>query len=137
VLEPGTKFEVETDHVFLISSFGLDNPRAPWLLNGRSEPALLHWRAGQKHRTRLINITTAHTGLVSLSGPGGVAQWRALAKDGADLPASQALMQSAQQLTFAGETYDFEYRPEAPGTVWLEVENLARHLKVVQTIEIH
>lgn len=136
VLEPGTKFDVKTDHIFLISSFGLDDPKAPWLLNGRSQPALLHWRAGQKYRVRLINITSAHTGLVSLSGPSGVAQWRALAKDGADLPAPQAVMQSAQQLTFAGETYDFEYRPEAPGTVRLGVENLARHLKVVQTIDI-
>jgi hypothetical protein len=45
-------------------------------------------------------------------------------------------MQPAQQLTFASETYDFEYRPEAPGTVRLEVENLGRHMKVVQTIKI-
>jgi len=84
----------------------------------------------------LLSLFSAHTGLVSLAGPGGVAQWRALGKDGADLPASQAIMQPAQQLTFAGETYDLEYRPEVPGTVRLEVENLARHLKVVQTIEI-
>jgi len=28
VLEAGTKFDVETDHIFLISSFGLDDPKA-------------------------------------------------------------------------------------------------------------
>ena len=136
VVEPGTSFNPETDRVFVISSFGLRDLKAPWLLNGSSEPTTLHWQKGQTYRLRLINITTAHTGLVSLFGSVGLLRWRALAKDGADLPAVQVVIQPAQQLTFAGETYDFEYRPEATGSVRLEIENLARHLKIVQMIEI-
>ena len=45
--------------------------------------------------------------------------WRALAKDGADLPDEQATMRrAARQPVDVGETYDFEWRPE-PGNYLL------------------
>ena len=48
--------------------------------------------------------------------------WRAVAKDGADLPASQAVRRRAA-LTGPGETADFEYRPRTPGELWLTVDS--------------
>jgi hypothetical protein len=47
-------------------------------------------------------------------------QWRAVAKDGADLPSHQATMRAARVLMGPGETDDFEYTPLAPGMVRLE-----------------
>jgi len=38
-------------------------------------------------------------------------RWRAVAKDGADLPASQATARPARFRIFAGEIYDFELTP--------------------------
>jgi hypothetical protein len=42
-------------------------------------------------------------------------QWRALAKDGADLPSQQATTRDAVQVISVGETYDFEFSPKEPG----------------------
>ncbi|MGH8473826.1 MAG: hypothetical protein ACREVJ_15535, partial [Gammaproteobacteria bacterium] len=41
-------------------------------------------------------------------------KWRAVAKDGADLPAAQARMGPAQVRIGVGETYDFEFEPDRP-----------------------
>ncbi|MFN2433687.1 MAG: hypothetical protein ABR599_12905, partial [Gemmatimonadota bacterium] len=40
--------------------------------------------------------------------------WRAIAKDGADLPSEQATLQPSHLLTGPGETADFEFTPNAP-----------------------
>jgi len=42
-------------------------------------------------------------------------EWRAVAKDGRDLPPDQATMRPAQQQAGNGETYDFEFTPASPG----------------------
>ena len=47
--------------------------------------------------------------------------WRPIAKDGADLPAAQAVPRPAQQIVAVGETYDFEFAPSAPGDMQLEL----------------
>lgn len=48
--------------------------------------------------------------------------WRAVAKDGADLPAVQRVTRPAYLLTGPGETADFEFTPAAPGELRLEVK---------------
>ena len=136
VLEPGMKFDPATDVIFLASRGGLDGLKAPLLLNGSAEPATLHWRKGQRYRVRLINITTSNGAGFSLLGPAGLRQWRAVAKDGADLPSSQAVVKEARQSTLPGETYDFEYQPEHAGVLKLEVASPRLHMKMVQTIEV-
>ncbi|HUF12139.1 MAG TPA: hypothetical protein VMN78_03490, partial [Longimicrobiales bacterium] len=40
--------------------------------------------------------------------------WRALAKDGADLPIGKRAVGSAHVRLGVGETYDFEWTPERP-----------------------
>jgi hypothetical protein len=47
--------------------------------------------------------------------------WRAVAKDGADLPPAQAIEQAARQIIAVGETYDFEFEPKTKGDLRLEV----------------
>lgn len=135
VLEPGERFDPGSDQVFVVSRAGIE-PKAWSLLNGKADPPLLHWRRGQRYRVRLINIMSAGFATVSLAGASGPVQWRALAKDAADMPAAQAVLQDARQITWVGETYDFEYEPQVAGTLRLEIENDALHWKIVQPIEI-
>jgi FtsP/CotA-like multicopper oxidase with cupredoxin domain len=66
----------------------------------------------------------------------GPLQWRAMAKDGADLPHSQAMIKDAQQDLSSGEIYDFEYTPREPGRLRLEVVNSGLNSKIVQAIEV-
>jgi manganese oxidase len=139
VLDPGARFDASTDKIFILSRGGRDELTSARLLNGSPEPPTLHWRKGQRNRLRLINITPNNPALVSLIGPGGLVQWRAVAKDGADLPTTQAVMQSSQQVIWTGETYDFEYEPREPGGLRLQIENIPTAVipwKIVQPIEI-
>jgi len=140
VLEPGAQFDPANDHIFVVSRGGADEVTAPRLLNGRADdPPTLYWQRGQRNRLRLIDITANNPALFSLKGPGGLTQWRAVAKDGADLPANQAVMQDSQQILFSGETYDFEYESRESGSLRLEVGSnptAARRWKIVQRIEV-
>ena len=43
--------------------------------------------------------------------------WRAIAKDGADLPTERQVVGPAFQQVGNGETYDFEFTPSAPGSL--------------------
>ena len=140
VLEPGAQFDTANDHIFIFSRGGADDMKAPRLLNGSAhDPPTLYWHKGQSNRLRLIDITANNPALFSLIGPAGLMRWRAVAKDGADLPASQAVMQDSQQALWEGETYDFEYEPQEPGSLRLEVGSrptAARPWKIVQRIEV-
>ena len=55
VLEPRRGFDESVDHVFVLGRGGpaLD---APTVINGESSPTEV-WKAGMRHRVRLINIT--------------------------------------------------------------------------------
>ena len=140
VVEPGAQFDALTDYIFIVSRGGADEIAAPRLLNGRADdPPTFQWHRGQRYRLRLIDITANNPALFALKGSGGLARWRAVAKDGADLPANQAVMQDSQQLLWSGETYDFEYEPQDPGSLQLEVGSsvtAARPWKIVQRIEV-
>jgi FtsP/CotA-like multicopper oxidase with cupredoxin domain len=120
VTEPGRRLDPETDRVLLFSDAGpttnvVRGPFPPALLNGSAQPAPLDLRAGTTYRFRLINIRTDYTVALALLDHGKPARWRVVAKDGADLPATQTTMRPAQ-LTFApGEIYDVEYTPRAAG----------------------
>jgi len=96
-----------TDRVLLVSIGGPHDDARPFV-NGSAAPPLIELRAGVAHRFRLINISPLETHIVQLASGGAVQQWRALAKDGADLPAHQAVTQRARLLLHPGETYDFE-----------------------------
>lgn len=139
VVEPGTRFDPETDHVFLLNRNGTGELDAARLLNGSPDPPILHWRKGQPNRLRLIAINPNNPGVFSLVGPAGLLQWRAVAKDGAALPSAQAVMKESRQTVFVGETYDFEYQASAPGSVRLEITNAPGALapwRIVQRIDV-
>lgn len=129
VLEPGQKFDPATDKIFIISRGGPDERVDPLLLNGAPQPRRLIIYAGRKYRFRFINITPNDSDIsVSLFTEGTLARWRAVAKDGDKLPPEQETQREARQVVTVGETYDFEFQPEKPGEMRLEV--LAPFLKV-------
>jgi manganese oxidase len=120
VLQPGEKFDPESDRVLMISKAGPGEK--PIWLNGSQSPEIGSLRAGQTYRLRIINIMPENPPIdVTLKIGGMLAKWRPLAKDGADLPTGQRDLCSAQVTISVGETYDFEFRPEAAGKVVLEV----------------
>ena len=78
------------------------------MLNGEREPQVV-WKAGARHRVRLINITTDDIFTVTLQtteGPGHVAS----ADQGRRAAATRAAARPAprSQPIGVGETYDFE-----------------------------
>jgi FtsP/CotA-like multicopper oxidase with cupredoxin domain len=123
VLEPGARFDPRTDHLYVV---GWDGPeRIPHLLlNGDSIPKPMVIAPFAAHRFRLINIGVAGNVRFSLRQDSTVVQWKPLAKDGADLPASQKLSRRAVQGLMVGETYDFEFEPREPGNYSLLIESL-------------
>jgi len=128
VLEPGERFDAARDHVLLL---GMEGPketrpqkydRFPVVVNG-SRTTQLTLKAGVANRLRLINITTNFFALnVSLIGNLQPISWQAIAKDGAELPATQQTIRPAlAQQVSVGETYDFMVGPLPPGRTWVDV----------------
>jgi manganese oxidase len=64
-------------------------------------------------RIRVINITTENGVVLTMAADSIPLRWRAVAKDGFDLPASQRRMTPARVHLFPGETYDFEFESPA------------------------
>ncbi len=120
VLEPGRRFDPATDHVFVTGwdGPGFAPPRV--LVNGDSVSAPMELRPGVAHRIRLVNIGPANAWVYSIRQDTTTQRWRAVAKDGADLPAALATERPARALLGVGETSDFEWRP-APGSYRLTV----------------
>ena len=121
VLEPGEQFDPATDKTFVFGRGGVNEWTAPLLINGSSQPVPILLKPGTKYRFRFINITTNDVELsVELSHDGKPARWRAISKDGAELPATQAIVKEARQDVTVGETRDFEFTPEGMGTYELK-----------------
>jgi len=122
ILQPGQTFDPETDKVVMIGLGGAHDLRSPLLLNGSTQPEPLRLKAGVKYRLRFINITANGNGFqVSLLAGSSPVRWRAVAKDGEDLPPAQAIEQEARLVIAVGETYDFEFEPTTKGDLRLEV----------------
>ena len=116
VMEPGQKYDPATDKVFVLGRSGNNEMHDPLVLNGSPQPGLMVLLTGQTYRFRLINITP-NDALVkaSLISEDHLVKWRAIAKDGAALPPQQATSQDAVKVISVGETYDYEFAPQAPG----------------------
>jgi len=136
VLDPGKQFDPRTDHVYVAGWDGDEVP-ANMVVNGDSAPPPVEMRLGVPHRLRLVNIGVAGAVRFSLRKDTTVVSWRALAKDGADLPAAQATIRPAIQALAVGETYDFTFDPPEAGRYSLAFEVVApRGVKRHQRIDI-
>ena len=123
VLEPGKRWDGRRDHLFVTGWDGETRlPQRPHLLvNGDSLPGPLVLAPGVAHRLRFVNIGPAGLIRFGIYRDTTLVKWRRLAKDGANLPATQAILTPSRFLIAVGETYDFEFRPE-PGRYRLVAE---------------
>jgi manganese oxidase len=121
VLEPGARFEPRTDHVVVAGWDGDVRPRR-LLVNGDSVPPPLELAAGQRHRLRLVNIGAAGFVNFALRRDTAVVRWRAIAKDGADLPADELADRPASVRLNVGETFDAVFDATEPGEYDLSLE---------------
>jgi FtsP/CotA-like multicopper oxidase with cupredoxin domain len=112
VLEPGERYNATRDHVYL----GHWNAGPSLMVNGDSTGGPpLELRADVTHRFRFINIGPATNIRYRILQDTTHMQWRARAKDGADLPPARRTLQLANQRVAVGETFDFEFTPPKPG----------------------
>ena len=130
VTAPGQRFDGETDRVLLFSDAGpttnvVRGPFPPALLNGSARPAPLDLRAGITYRFRLINIRTDYTVALALLDHGKPARWRLAAKDGADLPATQATVLTGTAHLRAGRDLRRRVHPACRGTAHAAVRPAA------------
>ena len=92
---------------------------------------------GVKHRFRIINFHTFMANLkIEIKDESRLLSWRALAKDGRDLPENQQNVRPAQQVVSIGETYDFEFNPDKPGDLQLEIYDPILS-KVINGVQLH
>jgi hypothetical protein len=100
---------------------GWDGLKGRLLVNGEKSPAPLTLAAGVAHRFRLVGIGAASGGRFAIRRDTTYMQWRAIARDGADLPPALATMRRARQYVDVGQTMDFEWTPE-PGEYTLTAD---------------
>jgi FtsP/CotA-like multicopper oxidase with cupredoxin domain len=117
VLAPGQRFNPTRDLFAIITSppDSATEQRAV-MVNGAVDPEPLMLEAGVPHRLRMINITMSRPGLrVELYQDTTLAQWRVLARDGAELPDHRKVVGPAGSQLSIGQTMDVEVTPRAPG----------------------
>jgi FtsP/CotA-like multicopper oxidase with cupredoxin domain len=125
VLDPSMAptYDPDTDHTLVIGRDGV-GPAPVMVLNGSRHPTF-SWRAGTRHRLRLINITRGDIVQLAVMTPSGPVTWRPLTKDGAAVPPGETAPRDAKQTIAVGETYDFEYdAPASRQDMWIEVRGL-------------
>jgi FtsP/CotA-like multicopper oxidase with cupredoxin domain len=96
------------------------------LVNGRLAPDTMRMRVGERYRLRFADIHTYRPSMiVRLQRDSTLRAWRAVAKDGMDLPRDRATIRRAMQQMGNGETYDFELTPAEAGPLRLTVKAAA------------
>lgn len=118
VLEPDVPRDAERELLLMLGN----HPQGGLALNGERQPSARTLRVGERYRLRLFNITVASPNAVmQLMRDSVPVSWRALARDGFDLPPEQATLRSARQPISNGEIFDFEVTPDRAGEMTFEV----------------
>ena len=137
VVESPASYDPQHDIVLLVSVPRRTVDSGVVLLNGSSSPAALDMRVGERYRLRFINIHTFRPSMrMRVMRGNAPLTWRAVAKDGMDLPADQALVGPSAIQMGNGETYDFEFVPEAAGDIRVDITNAAGDLLVTMPVRV-
>jgi len=147
VVDSAHPLRTDVDRILMFSDHGpttnvIAGPFPRATMNGDTEPPPLDLQAGRHYRFRLVNIRGDSPLRFSLERGDSLLTWRAVAKDGADLPPSQATNRPATLFFAPGEIYDFDFTaPAAGGTYTLtfgdpKIRNLPAVLQQV-AIRVH
>ncbi len=131
VLEPGQPRDPMTDRILMLSTSGsaAQSPN----VNGDTTVVPLELRKGTTYRLRFLALAPNEGRLVRLLADTVVQRWRPLAKDGATLPANQAVARPARLAMGTGETWDVELTPSETRELTLEILTVGRGLPPVRT----
>ena len=136
VLEPGEQFDPEHDRLFVLGAREDAFEATRLTLNGSEQPGPMAFNHGTKYRLRVINMGANLAANFQLGDKEHPVKWRAIAKDGADLPQRLVLTSEANLIIASGEVYDFEFQPEAAGEIPVEIENLVSKAKLAAKIVV-
>ncbi|HET9706697.1 MAG TPA: multicopper oxidase domain-containing protein [Gemmatimonadales bacterium] len=125
VLEPGERFNPDTDRVLFFGTAGrwenpVFGPFPPYTMNGDTQPQPLTLKAGVRYRLRLFNLAGDSPLQVSITSGDKPITWRPVAKDGYPLQAAQQVPRPAVVVFDPGEIYDFEVTPTTTGELTLK-----------------
>lgn len=125
VLEPGERFDPETDKLLFFGTAGtvvnvIAGPFPNHVMNGKQQPEPLELKAGVRYRFRLFNLAGDLPTMVSLNADDQPVAWRPVAKDGYPLAKVQQVAKPAVVVFDPGEIYDFEFTPAEKGTLTLK-----------------
>lgn len=119
VLEPGQRWDAQREMLVMIS----DGPHATMRVNGSASPPPRVLHVGTTYRIRVADIAIYHQHTsVRVVRDSSALTWRAVARDGFTLPPQQAMVQPSATFLGSGQTMDFEFTPEAPADLRLEVD---------------
>jgi FtsP/CotA-like multicopper oxidase with cupredoxin domain len=135
VIDPGSRFDPETDKIFVLSRGGPDDDKDAFLINGSDSPPPLQLAPHRRYRLRFIGITPAPDLQIALQKGGRILTGKALAKDGPAL-ASACPREPARIDIFPGETYEFEFVSPAAGDLQLVAVQPFFKLKTVAPIVV-
>jgi FtsP/CotA-like multicopper oxidase with cupredoxin domain len=137
VLDSPETYDPEHDLVLLVT-VPRKNPAADVvLLNGSSTPAAREMHVGQHYRLRFINVHTFRPSMrMRLLRESALLSWRAVAKDGMELPADRRIAGPSEIQMGNGETYDFDFIPSGSGDIRLDVTNATGVLLVSMPIRL-
>ena len=136
VVDSPESFDPEHDIVLMVTVPRKTADADVVLLNGSSTPSAREMRAGQHYRLRFINLHISRPSMrMRVLNGSALLAWRAVAKDGMDLPADQAVESPSEVQMGNGETYDFDFVPTVPGEIRIDVTNAGGVLLV--SIPVH
>jgi FtsP/CotA-like multicopper oxidase with cupredoxin domain len=122
------------DRIMLMGNGG-PGPFATPFYNGSPSPPPIDLNVGSAHRIRFVNITPAGIKRIRLLKGDTVQTWRAVAKDGYDLPPAQANMRPADFVSGPGETMDFEIKRTEPQSLVMEFTTVVQ-AKVISVVKV-
>jgi FtsP/CotA-like multicopper oxidase with cupredoxin domain len=135
VVEPGERFEPESDLIFMIGEVNSTGSDAE-TINGMREIAPRTLRVGRTYRLRLLDIHPDGAHEIILRRDSTALMWIPVAKDGADLPALHRSPREARFAIAVGETYDFLWTPAVSMNAQLTVRRLGKQQLLVVPIQV-
>jgi FtsP/CotA-like multicopper oxidase with cupredoxin domain len=137
VVDSPAAYDPTHDLVLLVSVPRRGADSGVVFLNGSATPAPLDMKAGDRYRLRFINIHTFRPSMrMRLVRGNALLSWRALAKDGMDLPGDQAIAGPSAIQMGNGETYDFEFIPDSAGDIRVDITNAAGDVLVSMPVRV-
>jgi FtsP/CotA-like multicopper oxidase with cupredoxin domain len=137
VVDSPESFDPEHDIVLMVTVPRKTADANVVLLNGSSTPSAREMRAGQHYRLRFINLHISRPSMrMRVLNGSALLAWRAVAKDGMDLPADQAVEAPSEVQMGNGETYDFDFVPTVPGEIRIDVTNAGGVLLVSMPVHV-